>query len=219
MKKITKTLVFIGLFISSFAFAGAYEDFFKAVDRDDVTSIDKLLSRGFDPNTVNPEGVPALMLAVRTPSPKVALKLATSRGIRAEVRNDKDESALMLAALRGDLPLVQALVAADADVNKPGWTPLHYAATGGHVPVIEALLEAHAYIDATSPNGSTPLMMAAMYGNVASVQVLIDAGADVYLRNEQGLDALAFAQRGHRRDSEALIRSVLDYLRQRGERR
>ena len=62
-------------------------------------------------------------------------------------------------------------------------------------------------------------MMAAMYGNLASVQMLIDAGADVYLRNEQGLDALAFAQRGARRESEALIRSVLDYLRQRSERR
>ena len=219
MKEVIKAIVIIIFFIPGMVFSGVYEDFFKALDQDDVASIERLLARGFDPNTVNLEGVPALMLAVRTPSPKVALKLATSRGIRAEVRNDKDESALMLAALRGDLPLVQALVAADADVNKPGWTPLHYAATGGHVPVIEALLEAHAYIDAASPNGSTPLMMAAMYGNVASVQMLIDAGADLHLRNDQGLDALSFAQRGNRRDSEALIRSVLDHLRQRSQRR
>ena len=83
------------------------------------------------------------------------------------------------------------------------------------MPVIEALLEAHAYIDAASPNGSTPLMMAAMYGNPASVQTLIDAGADLHLRNEQGLDALAFAQRAPQRENETLIRSVLDYLRQR----
>ena len=197
------------------AWAGAYDDFFKALREDDVRTVERLLSRGFDPNTVNPDGVPALMLALRTPAPKSALALAKARGIRAEVRNDKDESALMLAALRGDLPLVQRLIEADADVNKPGWTPLHYAATGGHVPVIEALLEAHAYIDAASPNGSTPLMMAAMYGNPASVQTLIDAGADLQLRNEQGLDALAFAQRGPRRENETLIRSVLDYLRQR----
>lgn len=215
MNKSIWRLVLLWFFSIGTVLAGAYEDFFKALERDDVGTVERLLVRGFDPNTVNPDGVPALMRALRIPAPKSALALAKARGLRAEVRNDKDESALMLAALRGDLPLVRQLIAADADVNKPGWTPLHYAATGGHVAVIEALLEAHAYIDAASPNGSTPLMMAALYGNQASVQALIDAGADLHLRNEQGLDALAFAQRGPRRDSEAMIRSVLDYLRQR----
>lgn len=214
MNKFLKCIVLICLFFNSPVFAGVYEDFFKAVDGDDVKTVERLLARGLDPNTRSPEGVPALMLAVRKPAPRVALALASAPGVQAEWRNDKDESVLMLAALRGQLPLVQRLIAADADVNKPGWTPLHYAATGGHVAVIEALLEAHAYIDAASPNGSTPLMMAAMYGNLASVQTLIDAGADLSLRNDQGLDALAFAQRGPHRDSEALIRNVLAYLRQ-----
>jgi ankyrin repeat protein len=36
---------------------------------------------------------------------------------------------------------------------------LHYAATSGHLPIIELLLEQHAV---RSPNGGTPLMMAAL---------------------------------------------------------
>lgn len=208
-------VIIIYLSIHGLARAGAYEDFFEALSRDEVAAVERLLNRGFDPNSVNPEGVPALMLALRTPAPRVALALAHAKGIRAEVRNDKDESVLMLAALRGDLALVKRLIQADADVNKPGWTALHYAASGGHAKVIEILLDAHAYIDAASPNGTTPLMMAAMYGNVACVQILIDAGADLRLRNEQGLDALAFAQRGQKTASEALIRQVLQHLDQR----
>ena len=57
-----------------------------------------------------------------------------------------------------------------ADVNKPGWTPLHYAATHGHLAIMDLLLEEHAYIDAESPNGTTPLMMAAHYGTPAAVK-------------------------------------------------
>ena len=82
----------------------------------------------------------------------------------------------MLTALRGQLELAKALIAKGADVNKTGWTPLHYAGSSGHVDMIRLLLEHSAYIDAESPNGSTPLMMAAMYGNDAAVQLLLDEG-------------------------------------------
>jgi ankyrin repeat protein len=53
----------------------------------------------------------------------------------------KDESPLMMAALKGHTALARKLIARDADVNKPGWAPLHYAATGGHLEMMELLLE------------------------------------------------------------------------------
>jgi ankyrin repeat protein len=168
-----------------------------------------LLQRGFDPNTVNPEGVPALMLAVREPSLKVAELLATWPKTKVELRNDKDESVLMLAALKGHVSLVQKLVENDADVNKPGWTPLHYAASAGHVKIVEYLLEQSAYIDAESPNGTTPLMMAAMYGSPEAVKVLIQAGADLSPKNQLGLSAWDFAVRGQRQNSKELIETGL----------
>jgi ankyrin repeat protein len=208
-----KFIVFVGFlsahFISS---AGSYEDFFKAVQFDDVKTVQALLQRGFDPNTVNPAGIPALMLAVREPSLKVAQLLASWPKVKTEVRNENDESVLMLAALKGFLPLVKQLVDKDADVNKPGWTPLHYAASGGHVSIVEFLLGNSAYIDAESPNGSTPLMMAAMYGSPESVKVLIQAGADLNIKNQLGLTALDFAVRGNRQNAKELIETGLERL-------
>jgi ankyrin repeat protein len=208
--KIKKCVVFIGfILVNSITHAGSYEDFFKAVQLDDVRTVQSLLQRGFDPNTVNPQGVPALMLAVKEPSFKVAQLLATWPKVKTEVRNENDESALMLAALKGHVALVKLLVENDADVNKPGWTPLHYAATSGNVPIIELLLDNSAYIDAESPNGSTPLMMAAMYGTPESVKVLIQAGADLNVKNQLGLTALDFAVRGNRQNAKELIETGL----------
>ena len=106
-----KSIVFIGFIcFSSFSPASSYEDFFKAVQFDNVRVVQGLLQRGFDPNTVSPEGIPALMLAVRVPSLKVAELLAAHPKTKSEVRNDKDESVLMLAAIKGYLPLVKKLV-------------------------------------------------------------------------------------------------------------
>ena len=204
-----KFVVLIGLLTSQISWAGSYEDFFKALQLDDVKTVQALLQRGFDPNTVNPEGVAGLMLAVREPSLKVANLLAGWPKVKTEIRNDKDESVLMLAALKGYLPLVKKLVEHDADVNKTGWTPLHYAASGGHVAVTEFLLESSAYIDAESPNGTTPLMMAAMYGSPEAVKVLIQAGADLTVKNQMGLSALDFAVRGNRQNAKELIETGL----------
>ena len=208
-----KVIVNIGLFFfSTLSQAGAYEDFFKAVQFDNVRTVQALLQRGFDPNTVNPEGVPALMLALRETSLKVAELLASWPTAKTEVRNDKDESVLMLAALKGHFSLVQKLVEHDADVNKTGWTPLHYAASAGHVKIIEYLLEHSAYIDAESPNGTTPLMMAAMYGTPEAVKVMIQAGADLNPKNQLGLSAWDFAVRGQRHNSKELIETGLARL-------
>ncbi len=208
-----KFIVLIGLLsIHLVSFSGSYEDYFKAVKMDNAKVVQSLLQRGFDPNTVNPDGIPGLMLALREPSLQVAELLVNWPQTRVEFRNDKDESPLMLAALKGYLPLVKKLVDRDADVNKPGWTPLHYAATGGHLAVIELLLEHSAYIDAESPNGSTPLMLAAMYGSPESVKHLIQAGADLTVKNQLGMTALDFATKGNRRNSQELIQTGLERL-------
>ena len=206
MRYISYLIVFIGF---STANAGSYEDFFQGLTRDDDAKVSQLIARGFDANTTGPGGVPALLLAIREPSPKVLGILLKTPGIRAEVRNAKDESALMLAALAGMRDVCARLIALDADVNKTGWTPLHYAATGGHDAVIRLLLEHYAYIDAESPNQTTPLMMAAMYGAPSSVTLLLDAGADAKLRNAAGLSALDFARQGQRLQSQELIERYL----------
>ena len=111
----------------------------------------------------------------------------------------------MFASLDGHLELAKLLITRGADVNKPGWAPLHYAATRGHLAVMNLLLENHAYIDASSPNGTTPLMMAAFYGTPSAVKLLLEAGADPLIKNEQGLTAIDFAHRNQRQDSADII--------------
>ena len=201
-KKLLYLFVFIGF---GFAEASSYEDFFIAVKSDDAAAVASLLRRGFDANTLDPKGLHGLFIAVQEPSPKVAEVMIRWPKTNVEFRTAKDESPLMLASLKGHLDLVKKLVERGGDVNKPGWTPLHYAATNGHLEIMNFLLEHHAYIDAESPNKTTPLMMAAQYGTAPAVKLLLEAGADATLRNELGLNAIDFANRGKRADSAELI--------------
>lgn len=194
--------IFIG---ASLGHAGSFDDFFTAIKRDDADVITSLLNRGFDANTVDINGNTGLFLAIKEPSIKVAEVLILWPKTKVEVRTTKDESPLMMAALKGLTDVCAKLIARGADVNKTGWTPLHYAATGGQVPVIELLLENYAYIDSESPNRSTPLMMAAHYGSTESVQKLLSAGADPLLKNEQGLTAIDFANRANRPEAAKII--------------
>lgn len=189
--------------------AGSYEDFFVAVVRDDPGTINALLQRGFDPNTRDPKGQVGLTLALQNGSFKVFDALLQARGLQVDARNTQDESPLMIAALRGQVQAVRSLIEREADVNKAGWTPLHYAATGGHLKMIELLLEHYAFIDAQAPNGNTPLMMAAYFGTPEAVKLLIEQGADVKMTNQSGKTALDFAQMAKHRNSAELITEAL----------
>lgn len=198
------------------AYAGSYEDFFSAIKRDDPATISSLLTRGFDANTLSPNGEHGLLIAIREPSLNVATVLMDWPATLVESRTAKDESPLMVAALQGLFDICQQLIIRGADVNKPGWAPLHYAATHGHLNVMNLLLDNHAYIDAASPNGTTPLMMAAHYGTPAAVKLLLEAGADPLLKNEQGLSAIDFAQKAERPDSAEIIAAFVRALNPKG---
>lgn len=207
-------LVLIGL---SAARAGSYEDWFVAVKRDDPKAIVELLQRGFDPNALDPSGRPALFIALEEGAVKVADVLVDFPKTNVEWRSPKDESPLMMASLKGHTALVRKLIARDAHVNKPGWAPLHYAATGGHLEIMRILLEEHAFIDAESPNRTTPLMMAAHYGSTAAVKLLLEEGADATMRNELGLSAVEFAQRGNRKDAADMIAAAIRKAQPKGK--
>lgn len=188
-------------FATVHASAGAFDDFFVAIVRDDGDAITALLRRGFDPNTRDQTGQVGLVLALKIESDKAFGALLASRKVNVNATNARDESPLMMAALKGRAGIVKTLLARDADVNKTGWAPLHYAASAAsaqHVAIIRILLDNYAYIDAASPNGTTPLMMAARYGSEDAVQLLLDEGADPTLKNQLGLSASDFAARANR---------------------
>jgi ankyrin repeat protein len=213
INKIKKFVVFIGFSLFSvISSAGSYEDFFIALQNDQVKVVSSLLSRGFDPNTVNLKAEPALLNALNVGALSSAEVLIRHPRINVNVRNAHGETALMLACLKGHVSLAKLLISRQADINHPGWTPLHYAATGGHVDLIHMLLEESAYIDAESPNGTTPLMMAARYGSAKATQLLIEEGADLQTKNQLGFTALDFAKQGNRPDAQEIISNALDKL-------
>jgi uncharacterized protein len=177
------------------AFAASFDsvDFFRAVNVDNADAVARMLAAGLDPNQLDPRGQPALIVALQGESLKVARVLLDARGIQVDVRNHAGETPLMMAALKAEVDLATALVAHGAAVQKEGWSPLHYAATGGSAAIVRLLLSRGAALEARSPNGSTPLMMAARYGNEEAVDALLAAGADRTARNDLGMDASAFA--------------------------
>lgn len=181
------------------AFAGAYDDFFLAVRNNREQAVKSLLARGLDPNLIEPErNDTGLILALREESMKVFEVLLDAEGIDIEAKSRNGDNALMIACYKGNKPAVEALLTKGAEVNRPGWTPLHYAAASGSDEIVRLLLDKSAYIDAESPNKTTPIMMAAREGHIYTVKLLLDEGADASLKNELGLTAIDFARNhGH----------------------
>lgn len=187
----------VAITVSS-ASAGAYDDFFRALTRDDVAWLRSLLQQGVDPNSRDPKGYPALSLALRRESPGAFALLLAHPDTDVNARNNAGESPLMLAAIAGDLDSSQRLLARGARIDGPGWTPLHYAASGPSTQLVELLLSHGAVLEAEAPNGSTALMLAAQTGPESTVDLLLHRGADPKRRNQRGLQAVDFARTGGR---------------------
>ena len=169
-------------------------DFFRAVNIDDSRTINQLLARGFNPNSANTRGDPALVQAVRDEAPKVIEALLAQPALKVDATTPANETALMMAALGGKVEWAQKLIDRGAQVNRAGWTPLHYAASGPEPKLLGLLLDKGADINAPSPNRTTALMMAARYGAEDGTELLLTRGADVRLRNDLGLSAVDFAR-------------------------
>jgi len=195
MIKNFKYIVYILVIISFLeARADSYVDFFRAVNVDNANKVAELLSRGFDPNTVNQSGQVALYLAMKEDSPKVAAVLLLSPTLKIDAINAVGETALMMAALNGRLDWAKKLLDHGAQVQKPGWSAVHYAASGPNAELLALLLDRGANVNALAPNGSTPLMMAARFGTEDSVKLLVQRGADKKLLNDRNVSAAEMAR-------------------------
>ncbi|XP_053423821.1 ankyrin repeat and SAM domain-containing protein 6 isoform X3 [Nycticebus coucang] len=75
-------------------------------------------------------------------------------------------------------------------VNGDGATPLMLAAVMGQLPLVQLLVERHADVDKQdSVHGWTALMQATYHGNKEIVKYLLNQGADVTLRAKNGYTA------------------------------
>lgn len=184
----------------------------KAVVFNDTKAVAQALKAGVDPNSRDEKGNPLLVIAMREKSADVATLLINDQRTDLDATNAAGENAMMIASLQGLTPMVKLLIDKDAEVNKKGWAPLHYAATNGHDDIVQILLDASAYVDAESPNGTTPLMMAARGGHITTCKVLLDGGADVRLKNQLGMTAVDFAMQSNQKEIADGLRKRLEQV-------
>ena len=85
----------------------------------------------------------------------------------------------------------------DGAGGSSGYTPLHYAARGGHAACVTLLLQARASVLARTQGGATPLMRAAFAGHADVCTLLLRAGSAAEAQDADGETAAhkAAAQR------------------------
>src|SRR5262249_10904161 len=97
----------------------APDDFFIYVANDRVDEVKKMLAQGVDPDAVDKNGEPAIVLAARGGNTKT-LDVLLATKVNVNARNSFGDSAIMAAAIGGRLDLVKKLRARGADVNNKG---------------------------------------------------------------------------------------------------
>ena len=86
---------------------------------------------------------------------------------------------------------------------------LMFAASGGNLEIVRALLRCQALVDLQSSNGSTALMFAAKTGNLTIVDELLNAGANAMIRDDAGKMARFYAVQRRYTSVAALLRQQM----------
>jgi len=158
---------------------------------------------------------PALLLAIRENATEAALKLIRA-GASVSLESSKGITPLVLAAQKGNFPMVQALLQAGAHPASGatnGSTALLQAAHFGHRNIVRYLLQRGPpqLVEMANVNSTTPLMRAAQEGHAEIVLDLLRAGTAVNRSNRCHMNALMLAsQRGHDTVCEHLIQYGAD---------
>ena len=94
------------------------------------------------------------------------VKTLLSKGANINAKNEKGQTALMVAAWRKRLEIVRCLIDNGADVNATnqyGGTALMDAAMTGHLEVVKPLIDRGVDLHAKTQRGGTVLMQAASH--------------------------------------------------------
>ncbi|KAL2096857.1 hypothetical protein ACEWY4_006064 [Coilia grayii] len=104
-------------------------------------------------------------------------------------RNERGETPLHMAAIRGDVAQVRQLISLGADVNVKdfaGWTPLHEACNLGYYDVAKVLISAGAEVNTQGLDDDTPLHDASSSGHKDIVKLLLRHGGNAFQANKLG---------------------------------
>lgn len=113
-----------------------------------------------------------------------------------KLKNMKNH-ALLEAARKGDIEVLELVLSMDADVNfqdANGYTALCKAASYGHLECVKLLLKNDANSSLkTKSDSMTPLFLATFFKKINVMICLLDSGADINTRDSHGRTPLSFA--------------------------
>ena len=120
-------------------------------------------------------------------------------GVLVNRANNRGETALMHATLRGHLQCMQLLIDRGADVNAiakgaDGRSAVAYACMRSEVETLKLLLDRGGDVNARGDEEMTPLMYACRFCKPACVALLLERGANPTLTDHLGDTALAYCK-------------------------
>ncbi|XP_063307633.1 ankyrin repeat domain-containing protein 12 [Pelobates fuscus] len=124
-----------------------------------------------------------------TPTQKKNPTSSTRQKDKVNKRNERGETPLHMAAIRGDRSQVKELIRLGANVNVKdfaGWTPLHEACNMGFYDVAKVLIAAGADVNTQGLDDDTPLHDAASSGHRDIVKLLLRHGGNAFQANKHG---------------------------------
>ncbi|XP_004704555.1 ankyrin repeat domain-containing protein 11 isoform X2 [Echinops telfairi] len=128
--------------------------------------------------------------------PKGTPNSASKTKDKVNKRNERGETRLHRAAIRGDARRIKELISEGADVNVKdfaGWTALHEACNRGYYDVAKQLLAAGAEVNTKGLDDDTPLHDAANNGHYKVVKLLLRYGGNPQQSNRKGETPLKVA--------------------------
>ena len=173
-----------------------------AAERNDVSTIRRLLDAGTNVRARDAQGRTALLAATAHNHIKSA-KLLIDAGADVNAQDSKLDSPLLLAGASGYLDILKLTLQANPNFrvyNRFGGTALIPACERGHVEVVKELLKTQIDIDHVNNLGWTALLEAIVLSDGGPrhqeiVGLLVTAGADVNLSDRQGVTPLQHARR------------------------
>ncbi|XP_069813870.1 ankyrin repeat domain-containing protein 12 isoform X2 [Dendropsophus ebraccatus] len=132
-----------------------------------------------------------------TPTQKKTPTSSTRQKDKVNKRNERGETPLHMAAIRGDISQVKELIRLGANVNVKdfaGWTPLHEACNMGYYDVAKLLIAAGADVNTQGLDDDTPLHDAASSGHRDIVKLLLRHGGNAFQANKHGARPIDVAE-------------------------
>ncbi|XP_057610172.1 ankyrin repeat domain-containing protein 12 isoform X2 [Chionomys nivalis] len=124
-----------------------------------------------------------------TPAQKKTPSSSSRQKDKINKRNERGETPLHMAAIRGDVKQVKELISLGANVNVKdfaGWTPLHEACNVGYYDVAKILIAAGADVNTQGLDDDTPLHDSASSGHRDIVKLLLRHGGNPFQANKHG---------------------------------